>query len=145
VRVPTRSDDDREWRRRYEAVLAPYTNRRLSAEEQQQMFAIVLELNTERLAEAKAARPWTETWWEETDDFDGAMRAVMSVEDAALIRELRAEKHATYRFIASWCAEHRAARWRVDWVIAEHQEVGTHLCDVAAELLGEDPTRDPWA
>jgi hypothetical protein len=64
--------------------------------------------------------------------------AAMTAEHAAFVRELRVSRGRTWR----WVAEECAMAWGGSW--DSEQFLGKKICERAAELLGEDPNRDPW-
>ena len=62
----------------------------------------------------------------------------MKLEHAHIVRRLRVDEELTWRGVAGECS----TAWATDW--DENQIVGMFLCEVAAELLGEDPETEPW-
>ncbi len=85
---------------------------------------------------------WTE--WIET--FESELAAVIKDEQAREIRAFR--KSATWRSVSRHCHDLYRAGWSLpSWdgsLGAEHQMVGSCICNVAAQRLGEDPNDEPW-
>ena len=64
--------------------------------------------------------------------------ASMTREEADFVRDLRNTKGATWRAVASTCAQ----EWAIDW--GGSQLIGMDICERAAEIFGEDYRQPPW-
>lgn len=60
-------------------------------------------------------------------------------EKALFIRSLRTDKLYSYDAIADECKKQIK---NADWEISE--SVGKYLCEIAANILGENPDTSPW-
>jgi len=73
--------------------------------------------------------------------FMAEARAVLTDKDRALtVRRWRTTGGCTWRAVA----ERAHARWDGAWSPPSNQLAGAALCTVAAEMLGEDPSEEPW-
>lgn len=103
-----------------------------------------------QLSSRPAARLWKDRtmpgWAEWIEAFESELRVVMTDEQAREIREYRMS--ATWRSVARHCHESYRSGWSLpSWdgsLGAEHQMVGSCICNVAAGKLDEDPNEEPW-
>lgn len=75
-----------------------------------------------------------------SNHFSAHAMTIMTPERAKEVRELRCEKHHSWRALAGECYD----RWGGSWEPRTNQIMGIELCAVAAEMLNEDAHELPW-
>ncbi len=78
-----------------------------------------------------------------------AATLINNVEEATRIKNYRVHNNTcagTWRYVAASAHAHYHSKEYnfVDWYPASNQLMGMALCSKAAELLGEDPDKEPW-
>lgn len=74
-------------------------------------------------------------------EIDDEIRPHMTLERARVVRFLRVNHGSTWRSVAAWCYD----LWgEPTWIRGGNQLYGRSLCALSAEMLGEDPSGEPW-
>lgn len=80
--------------------------------------------------------------------FDTEFASGMKKEHAELIRVWRVDEHYSWRAVAraAYMKVRKELGWRhfKQWAPPSNQLAGMSLCNVAAKMLGEDYTKEPW-
>ena len=80
--------------------------------------------------------------WQE---FREELKPKVNKELALVVRFLRCEERNTWRRVSGRVFDFEEAKNILEYSEMQgHQPLGMYLCELSAEVLGENPEEDPW-